>query len=141
MNPQSDATERPRHERRRAIQTSQLGVALRSVLRRSRPRVLVEVYTRAGCGLCEKAERLVVAEARRADIRYVDIDADPELQRRYQVRVPVVAVDGDEVAEAHLPPGVVRRAVRRARRGRSRRAPGHPGGRTDTGGRTMEEGT
>ncbi len=92
-----------------------LGAALKLGLLRGRRRVVVEVYTRAGCGLCERAERLVAREATRAEIRYVDVDADPELQRRYNVRVPVVSVNGHEIAEAHLPAGMVRRAVRRAR--------------------------
>lgn len=94
-------------------------MGLRLGLLSPRHHVLVEVFTRVGCGLCQHAERLVAEEARRAEIRYVDVDADPELQRRYNVRVPVVAVNGREIAEAHLAPGSVRRAVRRARLGRS----------------------
>lgn len=82
---------------------------------RHRPRVVV--YTRERCGLCAAAEALVAREARRAEVVRVDVDEDPELQRRYHVRVPVVAVDGVEVAEAVVEPGVVRAAVRRARRG------------------------
>ena len=80
----------------------------------------VVVFTRAGCGLCREAEELVAAEARGADVELVDIDAadDEDLLRRYHVRVPVVTVDGREVAEGHLAPGTVRRALRRARHGR-----------------------
>ncbi|MDP8960093.1 MAG: glutaredoxin family protein [Actinomycetota bacterium] len=101
----------------------------------------MEVYTRVGCGLCEHAERLVAEEARSAEIRYVDIDADPELQRRYHVRVPVVAVNGHEIAEAHLEPGCVRRAVRRARRRRSRSGAEPPrDDRTRTSGSATKEG-
>lgn len=82
-----------------------------------RPRI--DVYTRERCGLCRKAEELVAEEAgRRADVRHIDIDEDPELQRRYHVRVPVVVVDGREVAEGRIEPGAVAGAVRRARRGR-----------------------
>lgn len=84
-----------------------------------RPRVVV--YTRRGCGLCATAERLVAHEARGADVELVDVDQDPELQRRYHVRVPVVEVDGREVAEAIVERGQVRSAVRAARR-RGRRS-------------------
>jgi glutaredoxin len=84
--------------------------------RGGRPEVVV--YTRAGCGLCRRAEELVAREARRAEVRAVDVDTDPELQRRYTVRVPVVTVDGEEVAELEVAPGEVRRAVARARRAR-----------------------
>lgn len=80
---------------------------------RTRPAVVV--YTRQGCGLCRTAEALAAAEARRAHLEFVDIDADDALQRRYHVRVPVVTVDGEEIAEGHVEPGTIRRAVRRAR--------------------------
>ena len=61
---------------------------------------VVTVYTRRGCHLCEEVERVVAAEARgRAEVVLVDIDADETLTDRYTVRVPVVAVDGVEVAE------------------------------------------
>ncbi len=76
----------------------------------------VVVYTRSGCGLCRRAEALVAAEARRAIRRTVDVDTDEALIRRYGVRVPVVCVDGVEVAELELAPGTVRRAIRAARR-------------------------
>jgi glutaredoxin len=76
----------------------------------------VIVYTRAGCGLCRRAEELVSREARRAQVQHVDVDTDETLVRRYGVRVPVVAVDGVEVAELEVAPGTVRRAVRAARR-------------------------
>jgi glutaredoxin len=82
--------------------------------RRRRPEVVV--YTRQGCGLCRRAEELVAREARRAEVRHVDVDTDEELIRRYSVRVPVVTVDGDEIAELEVAPGTVRRALRAARR-------------------------
>lgn len=74
----------------------------------------VVVYTRRGCGLCAAAEALAADEVGRARLRLVDVDEDPDLQRRYNLRVPVVAVDGDEVAEVRVPPGLVARAVRHA---------------------------
>lgn len=85
---------------------------------RRRHRVVVEVFTREDCGLCEEAEDRVAVEAGNAHVRHIDIDEDPELQARYNVRVPVVVVDGREVAEGRLEEGVVRKAVRRARQGR-----------------------
>lgn len=82
-------------------------------------RVVVEVYTRQGCGLCQEAERRAAREAgRRSEVRLVDVDQDPELARRYGDRVPVVVVDGREVSAGPLSEGVVARAVRRARRAR-----------------------
>lgn len=83
--------------------------------------VEVVVYTRAGCGLCHRAERIVAREASRASVRLVDVDADEELVVRYGVRVPVVTVDGEEVAELEVGVGTVRQALREARRRRPRR--------------------
>ena len=59
----------------------------------SKPRVTL--YTRAGCCLCQEAKR-VLAEVRcRADfeLEELDIDLDPDLRRRYNDEVPVVAID------------------------------------------------
>jgi glutaredoxin len=93
----------------------------------------VIVYTRAGCGLCRRAEALVAQEARRAEVQHVDVDTDETLVRRYGVRVPVITVDGVEVAELEVAPGTVRRAVRAARRAARAGATGRVGG---TGGAT-----
>jgi glutaredoxin len=62
--------------------------------------VIVTLYTRAGCHLCEVALGVVQRVASgRAEVELVDIDTDPQLVERYTVRVPVVAVDGREIAE------------------------------------------
>lgn len=86
---------------------------------------MIRVYTRVGCGLCARAERAVAREAGggllggpRADVEVVDVDTDDELQRRYGVRVPVVVIDGVEVAELEVSREQVRRALRAARRAR-----------------------
>ena len=102
---------------------------------RLRPRELV-LYTRARCGVCRTAEARVRREVRRTvpwrrpSVRLVDIDADPEgvgLADRYGVRVPVVVLDGVELSELALAPGVVRRALRRPRRRRGSRPRGRGG--------------
>ena len=91
---------------------------------RLRPRELV-LYTRARCGVCRAAEERVRRELRRTvpwrrpSVRLVDVDADPDgegLADRYGVRVPVLVLDGVELSELELAPGVVRRAL--AGRGR-----------------------
>jgi glutaredoxin len=85
---------------------------------RRAPAPEVVVYTRQGCGLCRRAEELVRREAWSSVVSTVDIDTDPDLIDRYTVRVPVVTVDGREVAELEVAPGEIRRAVARARRSR-----------------------
>ncbi len=69
----------------------------------------VTLYTRAGCHLCEKAEAQVARLAPHAEI--IDVDSDPALVDRYGVRVPVVEVNGVEVAELEIDPAVVRAAM------------------------------
>ena len=62
----------------------------------------ITLYTRQGCHLCEAAEATIGrVTAGRLDVTFdsVDIDTDPDLVARYTVRVPVVAVDGREIAE------------------------------------------
>ena len=60
------------------------------------PRPLVTLYTRSGCCLCGDARRAIDAARGSADFDYeeLDIDADPELLRRYNEEVPVIAIDG-----------------------------------------------
>ena len=90
------------------------------------PRGLV-LYTRARCGVCRRAEEQVQRElrwtlpSRRVALTLVDVDA-AGLDARYGVRVPVLLLDGQELSELELAPGVVRRALRsRGRIARSRR--------------------
>ncbi len=72
----------------------------------------VTLYTRRGCHLCAFAEQVVRTVATgRADIELIDIDADPAITELYTVRVPVVAVDGVEIAEYELDPAALRAAL------------------------------
>jgi glutaredoxin len=70
----------------------------------------VTLYTRAGCHLCEAAAAVLAAERGRARfaLEVVDVDADPELVRRYGVRVPVVAIDGVEEFQYEVPADLLR---------------------------------
>lgn len=56
---------------------------------------LVTLYTRAGCCLCDEAKQVLVEARRSAQFEYeeLDIDNDPELRRRYNEEVPVIAID------------------------------------------------
>lgn len=66
-------------------------------------RQTITVYTRVGCHLCDDAIALVREVAvDRAHVEVVDIDADPQLVARYTVRVPVIAVDGVEIADYQI---------------------------------------
>jgi glutaredoxin len=61
----------------------------------------VILYGKPGCHLCEEA-RAVVERVRAEhpfDLVEVDVTLDPVLHRRYGERIPVVALDGEELFE------------------------------------------
>ena len=80
----------------------------------------VTVYTHADCHLCEDA--LVVLRAIQAQCPFelieLDIRAEEALERAYFERVPVIAVDGEELCDF-----VVDEPLVRERLARSARAP------------------
>ena len=61
-----------------------------------RPRITL--LTRSGCHLCEFAREAVARVQARTGAGWVEVDveSDPELERDYGGRVPVVLLDGRE---------------------------------------------
>ena len=73
---------------------------------------IVTLYGRRGCHLCDEArtelERLQAAEP--FELREVDIEADAELHRRYLERIPVIALEGEELTDFFVDaPGLLRK--------------------------------
>jgi glutaredoxin len=64
----------------------------------------VTLYTRQDCRLCDEAEDLLRSTARliQFGLDVVSIDDDPALHGRLGDRVPVVYIDGKEVASAPI---------------------------------------
>jgi len=62
--------------------------------------VRIVLVTRQGCHLCEEALRLLQELDVRPDL--ADVDADDELHRLYDFRVPVVLVGDAVVAEGRI---------------------------------------
>jgi len=58
--------------------------------------VQVTFYTRRDCPLCDKAKAAIRASGADVELVEVDIDQDPELQRRFTDDVPVIYVNGRE---------------------------------------------
>jgi glutaredoxin len=83
------------------------GGALGAALRR------VTLYSAAGCHLCESARRVLrqVGADVAFELEEVDIAADPDLERRYRERIPVVAVDGVETFTYFVHPDALRRRL------------------------------
>ena len=64
---------------------------------------IIEVYSREGCHLCEiLIEDLLNLIRGRADVRVQDIDSRPDWLRKYDIRVPVVELDGAVLSEYSL---------------------------------------
>jgi glutaredoxin len=59
----------------------------------------VTLYGKPGCHLCDDARAVVegVRERHPFELREVDITLDPELFREYGERIPVLALDGEEL--------------------------------------------
>jgi glutaredoxin len=71
---------------------------------------VVIVYSKPGCHLC--AEAMTALEQLRAELgfelRERDITADEELHRAYFERIPVIALDGEELSDYFLDEAVLR---------------------------------
>jgi glutaredoxin len=68
--------------------------------------VVVTLYTRGGCHLCETARDVIVAERARTPFAFeeIDVDATDDLVMEFGLRVPVVAIDGVERFEIEVDP-------------------------------------
>jgi glutaredoxin len=71
---------------------------------------VLTVYGKPGCHLCDDARVAVreVLAGRDVRLREVDVTLDPLLERRYGERIPVVALDGEELFEYAVDPDALR---------------------------------
>jgi hypothetical protein len=76
--------------------------------------VSVVLYSRPGCGLCDEAREVILAERARTPFAFdeVDISGDDALELDYGIRVPVVVLDGSEAFEIRVEPRAFAAAVR-----------------------------
>jgi glutaredoxin len=77
--------------------------------------MIVTLYSKPGCHLCEDARLLLdeLAPDLAVTIQEVDIETDPELFERYRHRIPVLVVDGRQIAEGRISERDVRAALAR----------------------------
>ena len=79
----------------------------------------VQLYSRPRCGLCDEA-RAVIEQVRGTswpavfELEEVSIEGDDALELEYGIRIPVVVVDGEEIAEIRLDPEVLIEALARS---------------------------
>ena len=73
----------------------------------------VTLYGKPGCCLCDEAKEVVAAvrAERQFELEEVDVSVDPALNHRYGERIPVVAVDGEELFEYAVEASELRRAL------------------------------
>ena len=69
----------------------------------------VVLYTRSGCHLCTDAQEALARHG--LTCRLVDIDFDPELQAKYDLCVPVVAINGRERFRGRIDELLLRRII------------------------------
>lgn len=86
---------------------------------------LVRVYHAARCHLCEVALNTLerVREEVPFELELVEITGDPELERAYRERIPVVEVNGEEAFTYFVHPDALRRRLARPRDGSPPGAP------------------
>ena len=78
---------------------------------------LVEVYSREGCHLCDEALEAIRGMASHDmhfDLQVIDIESDDQLHMTHLERIPVVAINGVEVAELEVDPRQLRDLIKSA---------------------------
>ncbi len=78
----------------------------------------VTLYGKPGCHLCDDARAVVerVRAERAFELEEVDVSLDPVLFRRYGERIPVLALDGEELFELFVEEASLRERLDRVDR-------------------------
>ena len=73
----------------------------------------VTLYSRPGCHLCDDARQALRRVAQRApfDLEEVDITTDDALHARYLERIPVIALNGQELFDYHVDEDALERRI------------------------------
>jgi glutaredoxin len=73
----------------------------------------VTLYSRPGCHLCEVAKDALGRVALRApfELREIDITTDDALHARYLERIPVIALNGEELFDYHVDEDALERRI------------------------------
>jgi glutaredoxin len=74
----------------------------------------VVLYSRPGCGLCDRAREVLEAQRARTPFAFeeIDVGGDDALELEYGVRIPVVTVDGAERFEVEVDPAELAALIR-----------------------------
>ncbi len=73
------------------------------------------IYSRPGCHLCDDmkalVERVVEERGEPVTVDAVDVSADPELESRYGLEIPVLLLNGTKIAKYRVTEEELRRAL------------------------------
>lgn len=66
--------------------------------------MIITLYSKPGCHLCEEARALVdeLAPERGFRVEEINIETDPTLFEEYRYEIPVVLMDGTEIARGKV---------------------------------------
>jgi glutaredoxin len=76
---------------------------------------VLTLYGKPGCHLCEEARDAVRAASagREVELVEVDITLDPAVERDFRERIPVLALDGEELFEFFVDQGALKERLDR----------------------------
>ena len=74
---------------------------------------VVSLYGRPGCHLCDEARTVLerIRAERPFHLEEIDIESDDALLRRYLERIPVIALDGEELFDHFVEEEALRRKL------------------------------
>ena len=78
--------------------------------------IVLTLYSRPGCHLCDEMKAAVERVTRAADapiaIEEIDISTDPDLETRFGLEIPVLLIDGRKAAKFRVTEGELTRLLR-----------------------------
>jgi glutaredoxin len=77
--------------------------------------VRIEIYSRPGCHLCDEAKGVIDRVRLRMtfEVRVINIETDPELERTYGQQIPVVFINGNKAFKYHVDEAELEKKVRK----------------------------
>ena len=75
--------------------------------------ILLQLYSRPGCHLCDDMKAIVARVAREVPLtlQEIDISTDPELEARYGPEIPVLEIEGKKAAKYRISENELRRML------------------------------
>ena len=76
--------------------------------------LVVTLYGRAGCHLCDEAAAMLARISKRIPliVTSIDIETNDALLQRYMFEIPVICIDGAEIARAPISEAGLEAALR-----------------------------